>query len=306
MADLFDSVEQFIHIVNREGRYSENSVNAFRRDLAVLERFLRDRDVSDWAAVDETLARTFPARLFQRGQSPRTIQRMLSSCRKFFDHLLGQKAVGLNPFVGISAPKAARKLPHTLSVDDLSALLEDDVSRDSPAIMLRDWAMLELFYSSGLRLSELASFDIDTVDFQERQVRVMGKGGKERIVPVGSKACKAVRKWLDRRPELAAEGEEALFVNIRGGRLSPRGIQYRLSQWARRKGFGQHVHPHALRHSFASHLLESSGDLRAVQEMLGHSDISTTQIYTHLDFQHLANVFDRAHPRARKKTTDAG
>lgn len=300
MSQLADSIKRFIDVAGRTGRHSGNSLKAFDRDLAVLGYFLDERGVSDWSEVDDALARSFPARLFQRGHSPRTIQRMLSSCRKYFNFLVNENRVKTNPFIGIRAPKAAVRLPHTLSVDDINALFQEDISADTPPSIIRDLAILELFYSSGLRLSELASLNIDTIDFTENQVKVMGKGSKERIVPVGSMACTAVRRWLDCRGELTNQEEKALFVNMRGGRLSARGIQSRLAEWARRKGFSQHVHPHALRHSFASHLLESSGDLRAVQEMLGHSDISTTQIYTHLDFQHLANVFDRAHPRAKK------
>ncbi len=306
MSNLVDSIERFIDAIGKAGRYSENSIRAFYRDLIILERFLSERaGIAGWEEVNESTARAFPARLFQRGHSPRSISRMLSSCRKFFDYLINENMVKSNPFIGISAPKAAQKLPNTLSVDDLSTLLEENIDADTSTNIVRDRAIIELFYSSGLRLSELASLDIDTIDFAESQIRVTGKGNKERIVPVGTMARTAVRDWLDRRDEYASQGERALFVNFRGGRLSVRGIQSRLTEWARRKGFSQHVHPHALRHSFASHLLESSGDLRAVQEMLGHSDISTTQIYTHLDFQHLAKVFDLAHPRARKDAADS-
>jgi len=305
LSELADSIERFVDAASRAGRYSEHSIKAFRQDLTALERFLSERaGVCDWAEVDNSTARAFPSRLFQGGHSPKSIGRMLSSCRKFFNFLVNENTVKSNPFIGISAPKAAQKLPNTLSVDDLNALLDEDVNVDSSPCIVRDRAIIELFYSSGLRLSELASLDIDTIDFAENQVKVMGKGSKERIVPVGSMACVAVKDWLDRRDEYAKQEERALFVSFRGGRLSARGIQFRLTEWARRKGFSQHVHPHALRHSFASHLLESSGDLRAVQEMLGHSDISTTQIYTHLDFQHLANVFDRAHPRAKREAVD--
>ncbi|MYB34080.1 MAG: tyrosine recombinase XerC, partial [Gammaproteobacteria bacterium] len=299
MSELVDSIERFIGAISKAGRYSDNSIRAFHQDLIILERFLSERGgVAGWEDVDDSTARAFPARLFQRGHSPRSIGRMLSSCRKFFDYLINEDTVKSNPFTGISAPKVAQKLPHTLSVDDLNTLLDENIDAGTSMNIVRDRAIIELFYSSGLRLSELASLDINTIDFAENQIRVIGKGNKERIVPVGAMARTAVKDWLERRGEYANPEERALFVNFRGGRLSVRGIQSRLTEWARRKGFSQHVHPHALRHSFASHLLESSGDLRAVQEMLGHSDISKTQIYTHLDFQHLATVFDRAHPRA--------
>ncbi len=300
--NLRDSIERFIERIRKSGRYSDNTGKAFYRDLLLLERFLNERgDVTGWAEVSDPIARAFPARLFQRGHSPRSIGRVLSSCRKFFDFLVSEESVKSNSFSGISAPKASQKLPNTFSVDDLNMLLNEKVDAKTPANVVRDHAIIELFYSSGLRLSELASVDKDTIDFTENQVMVIGKGSKERIVPVGSMAKVAVKDWLERRSEYAKQGEKALFVNIRGTRLSARGIQFRLTEWAKRKGFTQHLHPHALRHSFASHLLESSGDLRAVQEMLGHSDISTTQIYTHLDFQHLAKVFDRSHPRAKKE-----
>jgi integrase/recombinase XerC len=203
-----------------------------------------------------------------------------------------------NPFETVSAPRLARKLPATLGVDEVGALIDN--GGDS-ADALRDRAMLELLYSSGLRLSELAALDCDTVDLDQGEVRVTGKGNKERIVPVGSRARKALVAWQRVRNEMADPGETALFVNQRGGRMGNRGIQYRLDRWARTHGLGRTLHPHMLRHSFASHVLQSSGDLRAVQEMLGHADIGTTQIYTHLDFQHLAKVYDDAHPRARKR-----
>lgn len=301
MDELVDSIERFIDAIGKAGKYSDNSIRAFYQDLVILARFLNEYgSIAGWEDVNDATARAFPARLFQRGHSPRSIGRMLSSCRKFFDYLISEDTVKSNPFIGISAPKVAQKLPHTLSVDDLNTLLDENIDANTSTNIIRDRAIIELFYSSGLRLAELASLDIDTIDFVENQIRVIGKGNKERIVPVGTMARAAVKDWLERRGEYANPGERALFVNFRGGRLSVRGIQFRLTEWARRKGFSQHVHPHALRHSFASHLLESSGDLRAVQEMLGHADISTTQIYTHLDFQHLAKVFDRAHPRAKK------
>lgn len=223
---------------------------------------------------------------------------MLSAARAFYRFLCKHNLSDINPFEGISAPKSGKPLPSTMSVDELGALLEQ---HDGSLLSLRDHAMLELFYSSGLRLSELASLDLGQIDFQAAQVQVTGKGNKQRIVPVGSKAIQALKQWLKRRGELAAADETAVFVNKSGSRISPRGIQLRVDQWCRQSGLGRSLHPHMLRHSFASHVLQSSGDLRSVQEMLGHADISTTQIYTHLDFQHLAKVYDQAHPRAKKK-----
>ncbi len=209
-----------------------------------------------------------------------------------------QLRIAADPCDGLRAPKQARTLPKALAVDQVAALLDAAAEDD---LETRDKAMFELIYSSGLRLSELAGLDVDGVDFADGTVTVTGKRAKTRTVPVGAKAAAALREWLDERASLAAAGERALFVGRRGARLARRSIERRLERWATKQGLGLHVHPHMLRHSFASHVLQSSGDLRAVQEMLGHSNISTTQIYTHLDFQHLAKAYDAAHPRARKK-----
>ena len=297
MSTLADSVVRFINLVEKERRLSVNTVKAYQRDLNRLLEFLDGRGVTCWSDIDNKCARAYPASLYQSGIAGTSIQRMLSACRSFFEYLLKNGVVSINPFEGVAAPRSLRKLPETLSVDELSALLS---RHDGSAIAVRDQAMLELFYTSGMRLSELAALDCDELDFEAGEISVIGKGNKQRIVPVGSKARDALREWLDLRNELALKTETALFVNNRGSRISVRGIQYRLNQWAKTSGLGRRLHPHMLRHSFASHILESSGDLRAVQEMLGHSDISTTQIYTHLDFQHLARVYDKAHPRARK------
>ncbi len=297
MSTLADSVVRFINLVEKERRLSVNTVKAYQRDLNRLLEFLDGRDVTCWSDIDNKCARAYPASLYQSGIAGTSIQRMLSACRSFFEYLLKNGVVSINPFEGVAAPRSLRKLPETLSVDELSALLS---RHDGSVMAVRDQAMLELFYTSGMRLSELAALDCDELDFEAGEISVIGKGNKQRIVPVGSKARDALRKWLDLRNELALKTETALFVNNRGSRISVRGIQYRLNQWAKASGLGRRLHPHMLRHSFASHILESSGDLRAVQEMLGHSDISTTQIYTHLDFQHLARVYDKAHPRARK------
>ena len=297
MSTLDESVARFIDLIEKERRLSGNTIKAYKRDLRKLLMFLEERAIIHWSDIDNKCARAFPARLYQSGISGTSIARMLSGCRSFFEYLLKNGEVSLNPFEGITAPRSRRKLPETLSVDELSELL---AHHEGTVIAVRDRAMLELFYTSGMRLSELATLNFDIRGYEEGQISVIGKGNKQRIVPVGRKACDALREWLGRRPEIALETETALFVNNRGTRISVRGIQYRLNQWAKTSGLGRRLHPHMLRHSFASHVLESSGDLRAVQEMLGHSDISTTQIYTHLDFQHLARVYDKAHPRARK------
>jgi integrase/recombinase XerC len=230
---------------------------------------------------------------------PRSVQRRLSAVRGFFNYLLRERVATSNPAVDIRAPKAAKRLPGTLDVDAINQLL--DVPPEN-ALAVRDKAMMELFYSSGLRLAELAGLDLGDLDLRDRTVRVLGKGAKTRILPVGRKAREALRAWLTERAALAAVGETAVFVGQNGGRLRHRAIQLRIAYWARRKGLPSRVHPHLFRHSFATHLLESSKDLRGVQELLGHADISTTQIYTHLDFAHLARTYDASHPRAKRKT----
>ncbi|MDD9821829.1 MAG: tyrosine recombinase XerC, partial [Gammaproteobacteria bacterium] len=298
----------------RQRRLSAHTVEAYRRDLIRLAAFLEStaRPESgpspepppepqpgpqpgpqpepppaniDWRDLSASQARAFPAKLHQSGLSGRSIRRMLSAARALYRHLIAAGRAEVNPFDGVAAPKSPRKLPPTLSVDEMSALL---ARHDGGDLSVRDHAMLELFYSSGLRLAELAALDVGGVDFAQGQVRVTGKGNKQRVVPVGGQAVAALQAWLRRRPGLASAGERALFVNKNGARLGARGIQQRVNRWAQQHGLGRRLHPHMLRHSFASHVLASSGDLRAVQEMLGHADIATTQIYTHLDFQHLA------------------
>ena len=289
---------EFVEHLERERRLSPHTVDAYRRDLDRLAAFAENAGVQNWCDLTAKQARAYPAKLHQSGLSGRSIQRMLSAARALYRFLLKTGHARVNPFDGISAPKSGHKLPQTLSVDELAALLDQ---HDGNVLSVRDRAMLELFYSSGLRLAELASLDCNGIDFQQHQVRVTGKGNKQRIVPVGTKAVSAIRDWLHHRSSIAGSDESALFVNYNGGRLGVRGIQYRLNLWAKKHGLGRRLHPHMLRHSFASHVLESSGDLRAVQEMLGHADIATTEIYTHLDFQHLSRVYDKAHPRAHKR-----
>jgi len=298
MSSTTEQLDLYIDFLTRERRLSTHTVSAYRRDLDQLYRFIRESEIDRWCDLNVKQARLYPARLNRNGLASRSVQRMLSAARSFYRFLVTENLATSNPFEAVSAPKSARRLPVTLSVDEISGLFDD---HNGSAESLRDRAMLELFYSSGLRLSELAALDQHGVDLVSGAVRVTGKGNRQRVVPVGSKAVDAVRHWLEQRQSLAAEGEVALFVNQRGSRLSTRGIQYRIQKWAQQHGLGRHLHPHMLRHSFASHVLESSGDLRSVQEMLGHADISTTQIYTHLDFQHLAKVYDSAHPRAMKK-----
>jgi len=280
---------------------SPHTQSAYARDLRGLVEFCEAQSLPAWDELDTGHLRAFVAGRHRKGASGRTLQRALSSVRSFFRFLITEGVVTKNPVTGISAPKTRRRLPEALDVDQAAQLLE--AGGDKP-VDVRDRAIMELMYSSGLRLSELTGLDVNDVDRRDAMVRVLGKGRKVRLVPVGSRALDAIAAWDAIRPKMAAAHETALFVSSRGTRISTRSIQQRLRQWALRQGIDVRVHPHMLRHSFASHLLESSGDLRAVQELLGHADISTTQVYTHLDFQHLAGVYDKAHPRARKKGTE--
>ena len=295
-AEPADWIERFLHHLQTERRLSANTVKHYRRDLLELCAWCRENDISSWQQLDTRQVRHYAAQSHRRGLGGRSIQRRLSALRTFFNYLLREQAVTTNPGLDVHAPRTARHLPDTLNVDDVTQLLG---ITDREPLTLRDIAILELLYSSGLRLGELVSLDTGDIDFNERMVRVTGKGAKTRVVPVGSKAVRALQDWLAVR--IAVAGEPAIFTGRGGRRLSARAVQQRVKQRARKRGIPGDLHPHTLRHSFASHLLESSGDLRAVQELLGHADISTTQIYTHLDFQHLAQVYDAAHPRARKR-----
>jgi integrase/recombinase XerC len=240
------------------------------------------------------------ATLHRQGKGGKSIQRMLSSLRTFYRWLMREGRARINPADGIRAPKSGRRLPKALDADQVNSLLDHPHSDDP--LVLRDQALMELVYSSGLRLAEVISLDIDTIDFRDAALVVTGKGGKTRHLPVGAPALKAVKAWLKARALLVKnEQEKALFISRQGSRINARSVQSRLSKAARERGLGQHLHPHMLRHSFATHMLEASSDLRGVQELLGHANLSTTQVYTHLDFQHLAKVYDSAHPRAQKK-----
>ncbi|OGA53210.1 MAG: tyrosine recombinase XerC [Betaproteobacteria bacterium RIFCSPLOWO2_12_FULL_62_13] len=283
------------HLGN-ERRLSTHTAANYKRDIDVLIGLAGSTPL-DRLQVHQI--RRFIAQLHARGLDGRTLARTLSAWRGFFKYLARDHGFGHNPCLGIRAPKSAKKLPKALSPDEAGRLMEID-GRD--ALAVRDKAILELFYSSGLRLAELTGLKPLDIEFGDATVRVTGKGSKTRIVPVGSFALAALKAWLAERGRMAGADEDALFVNRNGGRLSPRAVQLRLKYWAAKLGLGSRVHPHALRHSFASHLLQSSGDLRAVQELLGHASISTTQVYTQLDFQHLAKVYDAAHPRAKKKS----
>ena len=293
----------FLDHLRHERRLSPRTLDGYARDLEVLAAWLRSAGVSDWAAVTEHHVRGFVGARRRKGASGRSVQRALSALRSLFRYLLREGLASGNPGQGVRPPKTPRRLPATLDPDQLGQLL--DAPAETP-LGLRDTAIVELFYSSGLRLAELVGLDLGDLDPGDAMVEVTGKGAKTRRVPVGRLALEALRRWLAVRSGLAAADERALFVSERGGRLHPRTVQARLRRLALERGAARNVHPHLLRHSFASHLLESSGDLRAVQELLGHANISTTQIYTHLDFQHLAQAYDQAHPRARRKRGSEG
>ena len=289
-------LEGFLAHLRHERGLSQNTAENYARDVRKLFSLAGDTALAD---VHPHQARRFVAVLHGRGLVGRTLARTLSAWRTFYRYLARDHHLTRNPFQGIRSPKAPRTLPKALSPDEAARLV--DLRGDEP-LTIRDRAMFELFYSSGLRLSELTGMKLDNIDLQDGTARVTGKGNKTRVVPVGEFARRALRDWLAARAKLATPEQPALFVSGSGRPISPRTVQRRLETWALRQGLTQHVHPHMLRHSFASHVLQSSGDLRAVQEMLGHSSISTTQVYTHLDYQYLAKVYDAAHPRAKKKT----
>jgi integrase/recombinase XerC len=291
-------IERFVRHLKYERQLSKETRKHYRRDLDALAAWCDETGLENWSDLDSEHIRSWSASCYRRGLAPRSIQRRLSAARTFFRYLLREKHVRQNPVQSVSAPKGSRRLPESLDADRMARLLE--IPGDGPLVD-RDRAILELLYSSGLRLAELADLDIGDVDTHEATVRVTGKGNKDRIIPVGSRALDALAKWRVSRATVAGSDERALFVSNRGTRLSRRSVQARVDYWGRRQGIDTRVYPHLFRHSFATHLLESSHDLRGVQELLGHANISTTQVYTHLDFQHLAQIYDETHPRARSK-----
>ena len=291
-------IDRFIRHLEFERRLSPLTCKNYRRDLKTLAAYCELSGVDEWKNLDSEHVRAYAATCFRKGLSGKSIQRRLSAARTFFRYLIREKEVGSNPIASVSAPKAKKRLPDNLDADRMARLLQ--IPGDGP-IVDRDRAILELLYSSGLRLAELVDLNLGDVDMHDATVRVTGKGNKDRIVPVGRQARKALRQWGITRADLADPDEKALFVSNRGSRISPRSVQSRVKHWAKRQGIDANVYPHLFRHSFATHMLESSHDLRGVQELLGHANISTTQVYTHLDFQHLAQIYDQTHPRARKK-----
>jgi len=288
------TVQAFLDHLRRERGLSPHTVTAYGRDL---DR-LRAGFSGGWQDLDPAALRRIAAGMARMGRNPRSIQRFLSAARSFGRWAVREGLLESSPAASLRGPRPRRPLPRGLDVDQAARAMQQPADR---TLDRRDRAMLELFYSSGLRLSELTGLDLGSLDLSDGLVRVLGKGRRERTVPVGQMAREALKDWLAVRLEWADTGETALFVSRRGRRLGNRAVQARLALAGQRAGLGERLHPHRLRHAFASHLLESSGELRAVQELLGHADLATTQIYTHLDFQHLAQVYDQAHPRARRK-----
>ncbi|MBT9591536.1 MAG: tyrosine recombinase XerC [Thiobacillus sp.] len=295
-----NAVDQYLQHLAAERRLSPHTVAACQRDLSNLCKLAGDKSLADLEITD---IRGAIVKLRGQSLAASSVARQLSSWRGFYRFACRRLGYASNPCIGLRPPKMARALPQVLSPDACTQLLNgaSDAASDD-ALQARDRAMFELFYSSGLRLSELSDLDLIDLDLKIGEAQVTGKGRKTRIVPVGRQALTAITAWMKHRLPLARNNTPALFVSQRGSRLTPRSVQLRLNRWAMQAGLGQHVHPHMLRHAFATHVLQSSGDLRAVQEMLGHASISTTQVYTHLDWQHLAKVYDQAHPRARKKS----
>jgi len=300
---LQHDIESFIIHLRDERHLAANTSQNYQRDLQRLVEFCDQQNIEQWSQLANHHLRQFVTTAHRQGISGKTQQRRLSAIRTFYNYLVRERRVKHNPALSISAPKTQQKLPKTLDTDQVAQLLN---VKGTKWHSQRDLAILELFYSSGLRLTELTNANLNDIDWQDANIRVIGKGSKERLLPVGTLALNALDKWLKIRQQLPTKKQDikdpsALFISERGRRISPRNVQSRVRKWTRHQNIPGNVHPHMLRHSFASHMLESSGDLRAVQELLGHADISTTQIYTHLDFQHLAEVYDKAHPRAHRK-----
>lgn len=294
-----NAVQQFLSYMQNEKQLSSHTQSNYLRDLQKFQKLCQSQKRESWQSLDVKFIRQSAAFLHREGLNGKSLQRWLSALRSFFQYCIKQSWISFNPAEGVAAPKTAKHLPKTLDVDQATQFVE---IKGDDFIACRDRALVELLYSSGLRLAEIASVNLGDIDLHEAMITVTGKGRKTRSVPVGSAAIKAIQEWLEQRKNFSTPEEDALFITQRGSRISHRAVQVRLQQLSLQQGMDNPVHPHMLRHSFASHMLESSGDLRLVQEMLGHANIATTQIYTHLDFQHLAKVYDQAHPRANRKT----
>ena len=295
-------IQAFLDYLQFERRYSPHTWENYQRDLLQFSQWLTNHsDVKSLNEVTEFSVRQWISQMHREGLKSRSLQRKLSSLRSYYQYQIKHKHITLNPAIDVRAPRDSKPLPKTLDLEQVTQLL--NIEGDD-FISVRDKAIIELFYSSGLRLAELAGLQLADIDLEAALVTVTGKGNKTRIIPIGSKAIEALRNWLVHRALANRKQVDGLFLSRQGSAISHRNIQLRMNHWQKKQGITQSIHPHKLRHSFASHLLQSSGDLRAVQEFLGHSDISSTQVYTHLDYQHLASVYDKAHPRARGKKKD--
>lgn len=296
MTELHFAVERFLHYLNVERQLSPLTQLNYQRQLEAIIELATEAGLQSWQQCDPDRVRSFVMRSRRKGLGALSLALRLSALRSFFDWMVSQNELSANPAKGVPVPKAPRHLPKNIDVDDMNRLLDIDI--DDP-LAVRDRAMLEVMYGAGLRLSELVGLNIKDLDLESGEVWVMGKGSKERRLPIGRNAVAWIEHWLDLRDLFGSE-DDALFLSKLGKRISTRNVQKRFAEWGIKQGLNSHVHPHKLRHSFATHMLESSGDLRGVQELLGHSNLTTTQIYTHLDFQHLASVYDAAHPRAKR------
>lgn len=301
MASLQPELALYLQRLQDVRRLSPHTVTHYRRDLEKVMAWMTEQGLQHWSDLHAQHVRQLVAQLHRQGLGGNSLGRLLSSLRGLYHWLVSEGLCRDNPALDIRPPRSPRRLPRTLDPDGVARLLDPPLPPDDPWAC-QDRAMMELFYSSGLRLSELVGLDVHHIDWQDASVRVLGKGRRTRDLPIGKPAMAALRAWRQRRPQHLADADDsALFLGRRGRRIHPRMVQTRLAAQAREHGLDQRLHPHMLRHSFATHLLESSGDLRAVQELLGHANLSTTQIYTHLDFQHLAQVYDAAHPRAKRR-----
>ena len=298
MSTLLPDIQRYLsHIASQRG-LSPVTIDNYQRNLNEFIELLKPKDIQTWQQLDTHQVRLLAKQLHQKGIKARSIATKLSALRSFLEYLVKNDQLTFNPAKGVSAPKLDKPLPKNISVDDMDQLL--DISGDDP-LTIRDHCMMELMYSSGLRLSELVGINLQDIKLTEKEIMITGKGSKQRLLPITKSAVEAVKRWLKIRVEFAIPDEKALFLSKQKRRISARSVQMRMEKWGLEQSLPSHVNPHKLRHSFATHMLESSGNLRAVQTLLGHADLATTQIYTHLDFQHLAEVYDKAHPRAKRK-----
>jgi len=298
MSSLQSLIDQYLNHISSQRGLSTVTVKNYRRNLTEFINLLTSKQITDWSELDSQTVRIMVKELHQKGIKARSIATKLSALRSFLSYLVQFEYLTSNPAKGISAPKLDKPLPKNLSVDEMFQLL--DIDENDP-LSIRDQCMMELMYSSGLRLSELVGINLKDIKLSSMELMVTGKGSKQRLLPLTETAITSIRHWLKIRPEFCITGEQALFVSKQKNRISVRNVQDRMEKWGLKQSLPSHINPHKLRHSFATHMLESSGNLRAVQTLLGHADLATTQIYTHLDFQHLSEVYDKAHPRAKRK-----